>query len=138
MNRQSFMVRTGAMLGTGAFAGVMPFPLISAETSAARTSPALSDWDALRAQFNLSPGKINMACYRHASHPKPVREAIEQHRRRLDGSSGVCKSDFSCPITNAPRPMNRGDDRPIHSSEKSSVAILLSFVSSTAKKSGIC
>jgi len=84
MNRRSFMVRTGAMLGTGAIAAVVPFPLISTETSFAPTEPALSSWDAVRLQFNLAPNKINMACLWHASHPKPVRDAIEQHRRGLD------------------------------------------------------
>jgi isopenicillin-N epimerase len=84
MNRRSFMVHTGAMLGAAATAGVLPFPLISAETSTPPTEPAFSNWDAVRAQFNLAPNKINMACLWHASHPKPVREAIEQHRRGLD------------------------------------------------------
>jgi isopenicillin-N epimerase len=84
MNRRRFIVRTGTMLGAGAIARVIPFPLIATETAASRTSPVLSDWDAVRAQFNLAPNKINMACYWHASHPKPVREAIEEHRRGLD------------------------------------------------------
>ncbi len=38
------MVRTGTMLGTaGAIAGVMPFPLIAAETWPAQTAPVLSE-----------------------------------------------------------------------------------------------
>jgi isopenicillin-N epimerase len=95
MNRRNFMVRTGAMLGTGAVAGVVPFPLISA--SPPPTESPLSTWDGVRAQFNLSPNKINMSCYWHASHPKPVREAIELHRRRLD----ECPSEYF--EENAPR-----------------------------------
>jgi isopenicillin-N epimerase len=81
MNRRGFISATGAMLGTGAIAGVVSFPLISALPPA--TEPALSNWDDVRSQFNLSPNKINMSCYWHASHPKPVREAIERHRRGL-------------------------------------------------------
>jgi selenocysteine lyase/cysteine desulfurase len=95
MNRRSFMAHAGAMLGTGAIARVVRFPLISA--SAPPAEPALSNWDAIRSQFNLAPNKINMSCYWHASHPKPVREAIEQHRRGLD----ECPSEYF--EENAPR-----------------------------------
>jgi selenocysteine lyase/cysteine desulfurase len=47
------------------------------------------DWEAIRAEFNTRPENINMAAFYLASHPKPVREAIDQHRRLLD----------ACPIT---------------------------------------
>jgi isopenicillin-N epimerase len=90
MNRRSFMFRTGRMLGTGAVAGVIPFPLIAVDTAAARALSEVSDWDTVRAQFNLAPNKINMSCYWQASHPKVVRDAIEQHRRGLD----ECPSEY--------------------------------------------
>jgi isopenicillin-N epimerase len=97
MNRRSFMVRTGTMLGTSVVAGGMPFSLSAVDTSAARALSGLSDWDAVRAQFNLAPNKINMSCYWQASHPKAVRDAIEQHRRGLD----ECPSEYF--QENAPR-----------------------------------
>jgi selenocysteine lyase/cysteine desulfurase len=95
MNRRNFMVRTGAMLGSDAIARVVSFPLIL--DSPPLTRAALSNWDAVRSQFNLSPNKINMSCYWHASHPKAVRDAIEQHRRGLD----ECPSEYF--EENAPR-----------------------------------
>jgi isopenicillin-N epimerase len=95
MNRRGFISAAGAMLGTGAIAGVVPFPMISALPPA--TQPALSNWDDVRSQFNLSPNKINMSCCWHASHPKPVRNAMEQHRRGLD----ECPSEYF--EENAPR-----------------------------------
>jgi len=88
MNRRRFISATGVMLGTGGITGVVLIPLISSSPLA--TEPALSNWDDVRSQFNLSPNKINMSCYWHASHPKPVREAIEQHRRGLD----ECPSEY--------------------------------------------
>lgn len=97
MNRRSFLVRSGTMMSTGVLARVIGFPLVSTATSDARIEAALTNWDAVRAQFNLAPGKINMACLWHASHPKPVREAIEQHRRGLD----ECPYDYF--QANAPR-----------------------------------
>jgi isopenicillin-N epimerase len=95
VNRRSFMLRTGAVLGAGAIAGGAPLPKISA--AAVPAAPTLSDWDAVRAQFNLAPNKINMACLWHASHPKPVRDAIDEHRRGLD----ACPSEYF--EENAPR-----------------------------------
>jgi hypothetical protein len=90
VNRRNFVIRTAAVLSTGAVAGAVPFPLLSAETVPAQTSPALSGWDAVRAQFNLTPNKINMSCYWQTSHPKVVRDAIEQHRRGLgEGSTSA-------------------------------------------------
>ena len=83
MNRRTFMSATGAMLGTGAFASVASFPLISASPSA--TEPALSNWDDVRKlsdaeelaeykkivvaqQMNSGPLK---PCYQHLSKIQP-------------------------------------------------------------------
>jgi isopenicillin-N epimerase len=97
MNRRRFMLRAGTMLGTGAIGGILPFPQIAVDTSDAGALAKLSGWDTVRAQFNLAPNKINMSCYWQASHPKPVRDAIEQHRRGLD----ECPSEYY--EDNAPR-----------------------------------
>jgi len=84
------MVKTSAMLGSSAVAGVVQFPLISKANPVAESEPSVSSWEEVRAQFNLAPDKINMACLWHASHPKPVRDAIEVHRRGLD----ECPADY--------------------------------------------
>ncbi len=42
------------------------------------------NWEDLRAQFPLSPQLIHLAAFFLASHPTPVREAIERHRAGLD------------------------------------------------------
>ncbi|HEU5075455.1 MAG TPA: aminotransferase class V-fold PLP-dependent enzyme, partial [Polyangiaceae bacterium] len=41
-------------------------------------------WAKVREQFELSPEWLHFAGFLLASHPKPVREAIERHRRALD------------------------------------------------------
>lgn len=84
MNRRRFLARTGTMMSAGVLARAVRFPLVSMECAASQGDAELTDWDSVRAQFNLDPNKINMACLWHASHPKPVREAIERHRRGLD------------------------------------------------------
>ncbi|TDV43647.1 aminotransferase class V-fold PLP-dependent enzyme [Actinophytocola oryzae] len=42
------------------------------------------DWNAVRALFPLDPKLVHMAAFVLATHPKPVQEAIERHRRGLD------------------------------------------------------
>jgi selenocysteine lyase/cysteine desulfurase len=46
--------------------------------------PPPSDWQAVRDQFPLSRDLIHLAGFFLASHPTPVREAIERHRTGLD------------------------------------------------------
>lgn len=46
-----------------------------------------SSWDEVKRQFDIAPGIIQMSAFYLASHPKPVRDAIELHRRGLDRES---------------------------------------------------
>lgn len=48
-----------------------------------------SDWNEVREQFDLSPDYIHMSALFIASHPRPVREAIENYRRELDSNPVV-------------------------------------------------
>ena len=41
----------------------------------------------MRGQFELDPGKRHFAAFVLASHPRPVAEAIEQHRRGLQADT---------------------------------------------------
>lgn len=43
-----------------------------------------SEWDDVRAEFALSDDVIHLSALLISSHPRPVREAIEEHRRKLD------------------------------------------------------
>ncbi len=80
MGRRDFLVRTGLTLSAALLAGTSPRVL------AGQSSPqrAFTSWDSLRAQFPLSPRLIHLAAFFLASHPTPVREAIERHRDGLD------------------------------------------------------
>lgn len=81
MNRRSFLVRTGWLLSTGILAGSAP----ESRALADLTAPSeLNNWDTIRAQFTLTRDRIHMAGFLLASHPQPVRDAIERHRRGLD------------------------------------------------------
>jgi selenocysteine lyase/cysteine desulfurase len=50
------------------------------------SSGAASLWERVRGDFNLSPGIIDFSALLVASHPRPVRDAIEKHRRELDAN----------------------------------------------------
>lgn len=41
-------------------------------------------WASIRAQFELDPHAVNLSAFLLASHPAPVRHAIERHARALD------------------------------------------------------
>jgi isopenicillin-N epimerase len=82
LDRRQFLVRTGLMLGAGMLAGALPLPKALGQTTA--PPPKLDTWEAVRDQFLLKRDWIHMTGFLLASHPAPVREAIERHRRGLD------------------------------------------------------
>ncbi len=81
LDRRTFLIRTGLALGTGVLAaGCRP----RLELVRGATVAGLQDWQAVRGEFNLSRDYIHLTGFLLASHPRPVREAIETHRRGLD------------------------------------------------------
>jgi len=80
VGRRDFLVRTGLTLSAALLAEVTP-RAIAVQPS---LQNAFISWDDLRAQFPLSPQLIHLAAFFLASHPTPVREAIERHRAGLD------------------------------------------------------
>lgn len=78
MDRRSFLQNTGLMIGASALTASCAPP----ESSAA----AIDTWEGIRAQFPLAKDKIHMAQMFLASHPKPVADAIEQHRKMFDAA----------------------------------------------------
>src|SRR5436190_20544921 len=71
------------MLGAGALAAGIPKQMVATPTLA---SFVTNSWRDVRNQFDLRRDRIHMAGFLLASHPKPVRDAIEQHRRGFDES----------------------------------------------------
>lgn len=79
MYRRDFLIRSGLALGAALLAEA---PLL--RQAAGTGMPAVDSWEAVRGQFALSRDFIHMTGFLLASHPRPVREAIEAHRRGLD------------------------------------------------------
>ena len=63
----------------------------------ARAQPAHApnrvDWQWVREQFGLAPDRIHMSALYIASHPRPVRDAIETYRRMLDADPVLYLTD---------------------------------------------
>ena len=80
LNRRDFVATVGLSLVAGA----------SSRAAAANDAAAIpavdgtSDWATVRAQFDLTPDWMHFSQFYIVSHPKPVREAIERLRRKLD------------------------------------------------------
>jgi len=60
-----------------------------AASASAGATADLGDWEQVRRQFPLDYSWIHMAQFLMASHPAPVRAAIEAHRRGLDENPAI-------------------------------------------------
>jgi selenocysteine lyase/cysteine desulfurase len=81
LNRRNFVTAVGLSIAGSAVGRVA-----AADSSVAAASiDATSDWAAVKAQFDrLAPEWLHFSQFYIVSHPKPVREAIERFRERLD------------------------------------------------------
>ena len=75
LSRRDLVARAGVAAAAAVVLGKPP---------AAEAAPDLRTWSAVRGQFALDPRRIHLASFLFAAHPRPVREAIERHRRGLD------------------------------------------------------
>jgi isopenicillin-N epimerase len=82
IDRRRFL--TGAGLGAGALSPACRSGRGERAAVALAPEGAAPDWSAVRSQFLLSHEHIHLALMLMTSHPRPVREAIERHRRGLD------------------------------------------------------
>src|SRR5215470_9739329 len=81
LTRRNFLIRGSLSLAAGALSSV----LVEAKTK--ENAPTdLQDWESVRRQFDLAPDYIHLALFFLASHPRPVREAIEQYREKIDAN----------------------------------------------------
>jgi selenocysteine lyase/cysteine desulfurase len=81
MLRRDFIGATGLALGATAYS---PGTSLAAATTPNAGSIAAGDWTALRNLFPLTRDYIQLSTFLLASHPKPVSDEIDRHRRALD------------------------------------------------------
>lgn len=80
IDRRDFLIRSGLAIGASLLAAEVPLSKAFADSPPLK----LDNWQAVREQFQLSRDFIQLAGFFLASHPAPVRAAIERHRRGLD------------------------------------------------------
>ena len=79
-----------SLAATAVAAPLLPFSSLAAHSPGpARNRPLRTfrgevDWDAVRALFPLSPEWTHLASFLLVSHPRPVAEAIEHFRKKID------------------------------------------------------
>ncbi|MEO7601668.1 MAG: aminotransferase class V-fold PLP-dependent enzyme [Sphingomicrobium sp.] len=81
MDRRQFLA-TAAVGGAAALGGGYA---LAGQPSAPPSRD--SSWAEIKRQFDIAPGIVQMSSFYLASHPRPVRDAIERHRRGLDQDS---------------------------------------------------
>jgi selenocysteine lyase/cysteine desulfurase len=80
VSRRGFLARGGVALA----ATLAPGRLLAALEKSAPAPEPLTRWSDVRAQFALAPGYLHFSSFFLASHPKPVRAAIDGFRKALD------------------------------------------------------
>jgi len=80
LSRRAFLATQGAAAG----ALLVPGRLLAALEAASPRPPTPEDWAKVRGQFRLSPEVLHFAGFFIASHPAPVREAIDSWRKTID------------------------------------------------------
>ncbi len=79
-----------SLAATALGAPLLPFTAVAASSPAPtrhrplRTPQGSVDWEAVRALFPLSPEWTHLASFLLVSHPRPVAEAIEHFRKKID------------------------------------------------------
>jgi selenocysteine lyase/cysteine desulfurase len=93
LDRRDLLVRTGLLVGAGALAAAGCRSDEEATTTAAASG--LDTWEGVRASFELDRSRAQLASFLLAAHPRPVRDAIAEHRGRLDSDTAVYLHDES-------------------------------------------
>ena len=96
LSRRRFLITSS--IGAAGVALAKPKPALTSHEAALD----LHDWSSVRRQFDLSPDYVHLGLFYLTSHPRPVREAIEAYRRKLDANPFVTveSSLFEAPDKN--------------------------------------
>ena len=99
LRRRDFLVRSGLVVGASAVAGAGGYfagrELAEDGEPAQAAQPKAAKAESMQDAFALDPDYVQMTSFLLAPHPRPVREAIERHRRGLDANpKGYLAQEF--------------------------------------------
>jgi selenocysteine lyase/cysteine desulfurase len=101
LTRRNFLISGSLSLAAGALSPVL--------VQAGKTRPGapvdFKDWESVRGEFELAPDYVHLALFFLASHPRPVRQAIEQYRGKIDANPFVAVESAVFEPTNANVPL---------------------------------
>ena len=81
ISRRNFLTAAGLSIAANAFSST---DTLAKEKPVGKVSNDLQDWSAVRDEFDLGREYIHLSSFFLASHPRPVREAIERYRKEID------------------------------------------------------
>lgn len=73
----------------GVFAASLPLGAALLPQAIAANAPPDAPWTGLKQLFNQDPNYLHFSNFLVATHPKPVREAIERYRAQIDRNPGL-------------------------------------------------
>lgn len=82
VSRRGFVLGQSAVLGLA----LAPRTLLAAVEGATKPTPPTESWEAVRKLWNLSPEWLHFSGFFIASHPAPVRDAIDAYRKTIDAN----------------------------------------------------
>src|SRR6266404_1611997 len=85
LTRRNFLINGSLSLAAGALSPL----IVQAEKTKPNATADFKDWGSVRREFELTPDYIHLALFFLASHPRPVRQAIEQYREKIDANPFV-------------------------------------------------
>ncbi|HLU93123.1 MAG TPA: aminotransferase class V-fold PLP-dependent enzyme [Membranihabitans sp.] len=88
MDRRKFILNSGLALGVATTLPSIPVS-VGQSQKLTETSEGYNSWRDVREQFLLTDDQIHMALMLFASHPLPVRKAIEYHREGFDQNPAI-------------------------------------------------
>lgn len=84
MDRRKFILNSGFALGVATSLPRLPVSVGQSQKLTKKSEGSYNSWMDVREQFLLTDDQIHMALMLFASHPTPVRKAIEYHREHFD------------------------------------------------------
>jgi selenocysteine lyase/cysteine desulfurase len=87
LDRRDLLVRTGLLVGAGALAAAGCRS--DEEAATAGAAKGLDSWEGVQESFELDRSRAQLSIFLLAPHPRPVRDAIAEHRQRLDADTAV-------------------------------------------------
>jgi selenocysteine lyase/cysteine desulfurase len=101
MDRRTLLVRGGVVVGASTVAGAGAYVAARELTGDGDSAGATSR--APDSRFLLDPDYVNLTTFLLASHPRPVRDAIERHRRALDANPVLYLRESEAALEDAAR-----------------------------------